>query len=175
MAVHGVQVAQPIRRPRSKLVQKDGLEQAVALARIQTGCEAIVVLLDAHEDCPKKPAPDLQRWAVQVANPLPCSVVFAKKEYEGWFLSCVESLRGQRGISASAISEPQPEEVRDAKGRLESKMEAGRKYVATSDQVALTAVADWATVHTKCRSFRKFAKETKRLLQACNTRPQDWP
>jgi hypothetical protein len=175
MNVYDVQVGPPIRRPRSKLVKKDTLEQAVELAKIQTGCRAIVVLLDADDDCPKTLAPNLQLWASQAALPLACSVVLANREYEGWFLSCIESLRGCRGISTSAASELNPEEIRDAKGRLEGKMSAGRKYLETADQVALSAQANWATVHSNCRSFRKFTKETRHLLLNCGRQPTIWP
>jgi hypothetical protein len=171
MNVYNVAVASPIRRPRSKLVKKDTLEQAVELAKIQAGCKAILVLLDADDDCPKTLVPELQFWATKVAHPLPCAVVFANKEYEGWFLSCVESLRGHRGILTAAFSEPNSEEIRDAKGRLERKMENGRKYLETTDQAALTAKADWNEVHNRCRSFRKFAKETRVLLTACGGKP----
>jgi hypothetical protein len=175
MSVYNVGVGSPIRRPRSKLVKKDTLEQAVELAKIQAGCRAIVVLLDADDDCPKTIAPNLQHWASQAALPLACSVVISNKEYEGWFLSCMESLRGCRGVSPSAVSERNAESIRDAKGRLEGKMVPGRKYLETTDQAALTAEADWATVHNNCRSFRKFTKETRRLLLNCNLQPTNWP
>jgi hypothetical protein len=175
MSVYDIRVGSPIRRPRSKLVKKETLVQAIELAKIQTGCRAIVVLLDADDDCPKTVAPNLQQWASRAARPLACSVVVANKEYEGWFLSCIESLRGCRGISTSAVSEPNPENIRDAKGRLAGKMLAGRKYLETADQVALSAKADWAMVHNNCRSFRKFAKETRRLLLTCNGQPTNWP
>lgn len=62
-------------------------------------------------------------------------------------------------ILEAATSDPNPEDVRDAKGRLEGKMEDGRKYLETTDQAALTAIADWNEVHNRCRSFRKFANE----------------
>jgi len=175
MSVYDIGVGPPIRRPRSKLVKKDTLEQAVELAKIQSGCRAIVVLLDADDDCPKTFAPNLQQWASQAARPLTCSVVLANREYEGWFLSCIESLRGCRGISTSATSEANPEDIRDAKGRLEGKMLTGRKYLETTDQAALSAEADWATVHNNCRSFRKFAKETRQLLVSCDRQPTNWP
>jgi hypothetical protein len=175
MSVYDIRVGSPIRRHRSKLVKRDTLEQAIKLAKIQTGCRAIVVLLDADDDCPKTVAPNLQQWASRAARPLACSVVVANKEYEGWFLSCIESLRGCRGILTTAISEPNPENIRDAKGRLEEKMLAGRKYLPPADQAALSAKADWATVHNNCRSFRKFAKETRHLLLTCNGQPTNWP
>jgi hypothetical protein len=175
MGVYHVEIAAPIRRPRSKLVKQESLVQAVELARIQPNCEAILVLLDADDDCPKTLAPDLQRWAEQAAHPIPCAVILAKTEYEGWFLSCIESLRGRRGILDTSISEENPEEIRAAKAVLEGKMEPGRKYLETTDQAALSAVASWEQVYKICRSFRKFVKETERLLSACNLHPAAWP
>jgi uncharacterized protein DUF4276 len=175
MAVYDVVVGTPIRRPRSKLMKKETLEQAVTLAKIQRGCGAIIVLFDADDDCPKEVAPFLNEWAANAARPLNCAVVLANREFEGWFLSCVESLRNCRGISNTAGSEENHESIRDAKGRLEEKMLAGEKYIETADQVALTAVADWTEVYRKSRSFRKFTKETRRLLEAINLGPAAWP
>lgn len=175
MDIHNVEIAPPIRRPRSKLADQESLSQAIELARIQPGCQAIMVLLDADDDCPKTFAPDLQAWAEGVAHPLACAVILAKKEYEGWFLACIESLRGFRGVLADSVSEAQPEEIRAAKARLEGKMQPGRKYLETTDQAALSAVADWEKVYGACRSFRKFVKETRRLLTACDLQPSPWP
>jgi hypothetical protein len=175
MAVHYVEVASPIRRPRSKLVQQESLVQAVELARIQLGCQAILILLDADDDCPKTFVSDLQGWAQHAAHPIPCAVVLANREYEGWFLSCIESLRGCRGILETSVSEVTPEGIRGAKAALEDKMKPGRKYLETTDQAALSALADWEIVYGACRSFRKFVKETKRLLAECNLQPAAWP
>jgi len=175
MGLPFVQVAPPIRRPRSKLVQESGLQQAVALAKMQPGCRGIWVLLDADDDCPKTFAPVLQATAKSFAQPLPCAVVLAKKEYEAWFLACVESLRERRGISATAVYKKAPENERGAKAALESLMGAGRKYLETSDQAALTVFANWAMVHERSRSFRKMVKEARRLFVSCGLEPQAWP
>jgi hypothetical protein len=175
MGLPYVQVASPIRRPRSKLVQESGLQQAIELAKIQPGCRGILVLLDADDDCPKTIAPILQTIAKSAAQPLPCAVVLAKKEYETWFLACVESLRKRRRISAAAVYEKAPEDVRDAKTALESLMGPGGKYLETSDQAALTAVADWAMAYERSRSFRKMAKEARKLFMAAGWHPTAWP
>jgi hypothetical protein len=175
MGLPYVPTASPIRRPRSKIVQADGLRQAIELAKIQRGCRGILVLLDTDDDCPKTIAPALQAIAQSAAQPLPCAVVLAKMEYEAWLLACIESLRGSRGISATAVYEKDPENVRAAKTALESLMISGRTYLETSDQAALTAVADWAMVHQQSRSFRKMAKEVRRLFVACGFTPNAWP
>jgi len=175
MGLPGVEVASPIRRPRSKLVQKNGLEQAIELARIQRGCRGILVLLDADDDCPKTLAPDLQKAAQSAAQPLPCAVVLAKMEYEAWLLACVESLRKKRGISATAVYAKAPEDVRGAKAALESLMDPGGRYLETSDQAALTAVADWAMAYKRARSSRKMVKEARRLFVSCGLAPTAWP
>ncbi len=175
MGLPYVHIAAPIRRPRSKLVQESGLQQAIELARIQPGCRGILVLLDADDDCPKTFAPALRTIAEHTAQPLPCAVVLAKMEYEAWFLACIASLRGRRGISANATYEGNPEGVRAAKAALESMMGAGGKYLETSDQAALTALADWALAHERSRSFRKMVKEARQLFVGCNLQPSAWP
>lgn len=47
-----VGVGQPIRRPRNRLVQEDGVRRAVRLALEQPECGAVLVLLDGNSDCP---------------------------------------------------------------------------------------------------------------------------
>lgn len=175
MGLPFVHVAAPIRRPRSKLVQESGLQQAIELAKIQPRCRGILLLLDADDDCPKTFAPALRTIAERTAQPLPCAVVLAKMEYEAWFLACITSLRGRRGISTTANYERDPEDVRDAKGAVEGMMGAGGKYLETSDQAALTALADWALAHQRSRSFRKMVKEARQLFVECDLQPSAWP
>lgn len=43
------------------------------------------------------------------------------------------------------------------------------------DQPRLTAHADWSSVHQRSRSFRKMAKEARRLFVALGLRPSAWP
>lgn len=97
------------------------------------------------------------------------------REYEAWFISAVESLRGISGISPDASSHPAPETVRDAKGALEACMVPASFYSPTVDQATLTAHVDLTEVHRRCRSFRKMAKEFGILAEAAGASLENWP
>ena len=94
------------------------------------------------------------------------STVVAVREYEAWFLAAIESLRGTRGIRLDATSHTDPESPRDAKGELQARMGAGRVYAPTVDQAALTQQMDLATVHRRCRSFRRMVRVVGELVAA---------
>ena len=165
----------PIRRRRSELVRESELRRSIQLARLQPDLGAILILFDSDDDCPKTLVRDLQEWASSEATPVPCLVVMAHREYEAWFLAAIESLRGVRGIRQDAVSHPEPESPRDAKGRLEERMLPNRSYSETADQAALTAKFDMPTAHRRCRSFRKLVKSFGTLANAMGVAVGDWP
>jgi hypothetical protein len=175
MGVYDVRVGRPIRRPRSKLVQIEGLTASVELARIQTGVQGILVIFDADDDCPREIAPGLQACATAAANPLPCSLVLANKEFETLFVAGIASLLDRRGIVDATPCDVDPDGIRDAKGWIETRMAPSRKYSEVTDQPALTAMVDWVIAHANSRSCRKLVKEVRGLLLACHLAPQEWP
>ena len=101
-----VGVGRPIRRPRTRLVQEEGVTQAVRLALEQPQCGAVLVLFDGNSDCPAELGPSVEAWATAAADDIPCRVVRAHREYEAWFLAAIESLRGSRGIRTDAQPHP---------------------------------------------------------------------
>ena len=136
--VAALSIGRPIRRPRSKLVKKEGVQQAVRLALLQPECGAVLVLFDGESDCPADLGPTVQTWATAAADGTPCQVVLAHREYEAWFLAAIESLRGRRGVLIDAARHPDPERHRGAKEQLESRMQPSASYLETADQPALT-------------------------------------
>lgn len=158
-----VEVGQPIRVHRNKVVKAGELERVVELAR-RNGARAVLIVLDADDDCPKDLAPQmLARAQTALGQDFPCSVVMPKREFESWFLGAIESLRGQRGISNDAVPPAQPEEVTDAKGWLTRTM-SDRVYVEVDDQPALAQQFDFSLASSNCRSFRKFDKDMRAIL-----------
>jgi hypothetical protein len=153
-----IQVARAIRRRRSELAKESGLRSSIKLARLHQDCQAILVILDADDDCPKELGPTLRTWAAEEARGVPCEIVLANHEYEAWFLSAIESLRGQRGIRPDSGAHPSPEAPRDAKGVLEQYMRPQHSYSETADQAALTALFDMKAAYKDCRSFRRMVK-----------------
>jgi len=158
-----VQIARPVRVHRNKVVKEGEVERAVALARRnREQCSAVLVLLDADDDCPAELGPELLKRIAEAHGDLRSAVVLAKREFEGWFLGSLESLRGVRGIPDDASSPPNPEEIRGAKELL-SKVMAGT-YVETTDQPALAAEFDLNLARKRCPSFGKFMCHFERLI-----------
>ncbi|HET6884071.1 MAG TPA: DUF4276 family protein [Pirellulales bacterium] len=173
--VHEIDVNRPIRRPRGRLVIEAFLREVVQLARRQEECGAILVVLDADDDCPAEMAPSLKAWASEEAGDIPCDIVMPKREFEAWFLAAIESLRGSRGIRDDAASHQDPEAPRDAKGKLEACMRQGASYYEKADQPALTAQFDMREAHHRCRSFRKLVKAFGDLTAAMGHPIEVWP
>jgi hypothetical protein len=175
-AIYAFGVSHPIRRKRSELVVEAKLRTAVQLAKATPDCMGILVLLDADNDAVCAKGPELLKWARSEAAPVPCEVVLANREYEAWFLASMESLRGRCGISAVATSHPRPEDVRDAKGETQTRMNPGSAYSPTAHQPSLTVGLDLARVHQECPSFRKLVRAFSAICTSAGVAlPAEWP
>jgi len=172
---HGFQVAHPFRRNRSELTTEASVHRSVRLALGTPDCAGIIIVFDSNDDPACAIGPNVQQWAQAEAGLIPCEVVAVTREYEAWFISAVESLRGVRGITTTAASHHAPETVRDAKGVLQACMNPGAFYSPRVDQVALTAHVDLGEVHRRCRSFRKMVKAFAVLAQGAGAPVQGWP
>lgn len=170
-----LEVGRPIRQRRGQLVKKDTLQRAVRLATVREDCAGILVLFDADDDCPAELAPTLEAWAREAADGKPCTVVMANREYEAWFLSGVEALRGVCRIVPEAESHPDPESVRGAKEEIEKRMPSGASYSPPVDQAKLTAHLDLERAYRSCRSFRKLVNAFGALAAAAGAVPIAWP
>jgi hypothetical protein len=170
--VWDLEVAKPHRRNRTHLVQKDSLRRHVRVAALRPNCSGILIVLDADDDCPRVLAPTLAIWAREAAAGIPCEIVMANREYEAWFLASIEALRGRAGILPDAVSHPDPEAPRDAKGELERRMHPKVSYLPAVDQARLTALIVLETAFQRCRSFRKLARAFGALA---GIPPENWP
>lgn len=171
----GLQIGRPHRKRRTQLVKKDTLQSAVQVAVLQSDCAGILILFDADDDCPKELAPMLEEWAMEAAGGKPCVVVMANREYEAWFLAGIEALRGTAAILPDAVSHPNPEAPRDAKGELDRHMPHGASYSPTVDQATLTNRLDMERAYRHCRSFRKLVSAFGVLATAAGVAPAEWP
>jgi hypothetical protein len=154
----------PVRIPRSKLLKPGELERAVQFAALRAGnCGAVMVLIDADDDCPATLGPELLARVAGVALGVPAAVVTAKHEFENWFIAAAESLRGQRGLRDDLVSLDDPEGIRGAKEWLSRHM--AESYSPSVDQAALAASMDLDAARA-ADSFDKFWRETERLLDA---------
>lgn len=165
---------QPWRIGRYKLVQPGELENAVErAARCLDPPRAILILIDAEDDCPKELAPRLLARAQRARSDVPVGVVLAKFEFEAWFLAAVESLGGRRGLKQDLPPVADPEGVRNAKGWLTRHMEGSRAYTETLDQPALAAIFDMELARNRSDSFDKCWREVQRLFQEATKEPPE--
>jgi hypothetical protein len=144
-AIHDLQVDRPIRVPRNKLVKPDERLRWVRIAFRQERCSAVVVIMDADDDCAAELAVTLLDVARTVEGGRPVYVVFAVKEYEAWLLAGMGSY--------TALPPEGPESARDAKSWIEKNLSG--KYAETVDQVKLTNKLDLELAANRSRSFRK--------------------
>ncbi len=164
MQAFNIQIARPYRVKRNKVVKAGELERAIEQGiRDRSNIGAILLLLDAEDDCPVELAPKLLERCGKTTH-LPVAVVFANMELEGWFLGGKESLRGVRGIKPDADAPANPESIRGAKERLSKNMEHGRRYLEVDDQPAFALQLDFELTRSRCPSFQKFLTEAQHLF-----------
>lgn len=161
-----IDVLQPFRCSRSKIVQKQELERVVLLESMKLRASSdgtpglILVLLDADEDLPCRLGPELLARATLAGGSQDISCVIANVEYETWFVAAAESLG--EFFSASPEDIPQnPEERRAGKGWVQ-RFFRGPKYSETVDQPRMTAAMDLALCRARSPSFDKLCRDLGR-------------
>ena len=132
---------------------------------------AILVLVDADEDCPVELASSLARRAAALNSTVPIAIVCAKSEYEAWFIwslsdSAGDGIRRNLGLPSSVVCPENAESIRDAKGWLTNHMSRNRRYNPTADQDALTHHIAIELVREKSRSFRRLCDAVRDLADA---------
>jgi Domain of unknown function (DUF4276) len=161
-----VEIPRPFRMPKGKMLKQDELARAVEMmARKTAPSGALLILLDADDDCPAELGQRILERVEEARRDRPLSVVVANREFEAWFLGAAESLRGQRGLPSDLAAPKSPEDVRDAKGWLDSRMVRG--YSETLDQPALASMFDLDAAER----LPSFAKLKRDLIRISTTRP----
>ncbi|MFN8556060.1 MAG: DUF4276 family protein [Dehalococcoidia bacterium] len=155
-----------VRRHRSALLS-GAIESDLPIAAREAGAGgAILLLIDADDDCPAKLGPALLRHATELRLDRHVGVVLANHEFENWFIAAAESLRGRRGLASDLTAPADPERVRGAKEWLSRRLPPGRSYRPTVDQPGLTAAFDLDLARRRSDSFDKCVREIARLLRA---------
>lgn len=160
-----IDVLQPIRIPRSKLVHLPELLRAVDLAALKIrGARAeeaslVLVLFDADRDAPCVLAPRLAAELNEKRGHLDTAVVLANVEYETWFVAAAESLSKYFDLDCGKPS-GDPEQAKQGKGLVKRWM--GNRYAETVDQPRITAAMDLALARRRSPSFDKLCRELER-------------
>ena len=132
---------------------------------------AILVLVDADEDCPVELASSLARRAAALNAPVPIAVVCAKSEYETWFICSLSDseghgIRRRLEMQSGAVCPEDPESIRDAKGWLTNHIPRNLGYNPPTDQDDLTHHIAIELVREKSRSFRRLCDAVRELADA---------
>ncbi len=156
-----------------------GIEHYVEIALLRRP-DAILVLLDADEDCPARRGPALlDRARTMVPPGFPVGVVLAHREYEAWFLAAFHSkvfrdrLAGEGlalSTGATDLSGMDVEAVADCKSRVATLLGLP-KYEPNIHQAKLTRILPFSPdVSRRSRSFRKLLKELESLTKQARRR-----
>lgn len=166
---YDIQVAPPkCAHGRDNLRKPDGLERFVRYAWKEPDCGAILILLDAEDDCPLTLVADFVPRINALGVLHPVVIVCANRMYETWFLASYAALAGQMGLRTD---EPpaEAEAVKNPKDWLNQRFPKGRAYKERTDQEALTRllIPTLAAVHS--RSFRRLTHAVGQAIEAIDT------
>jgi Domain of unknown function (DUF4276) len=151
-----------------------GVEHYIEYALLRDPApDAIVVFLDADDDCPKDLGPALLARARRVVpKGFPIGVVVANREFEAWFLAAFPSARFRDALTAAHFNLTRKslpkgfhvEGVRDCKRHIATLLGLA-KFEETIHQEAIARLLPFTTAMAgRSRSFRKLLSELHSLL-----------
>jgi hypothetical protein len=148
-----------IRAPESTLLKKGDDTFERQIQRLRASNDAVLVLIDLEDDCPKQVAPTLQARAAAACSDKPCYVVCAYRELETWFMWDAQALLG-------CAPHPDPEAVRGAKKWIKQNSPSFRGYNGPADSPKLFARLDLSLVKARSDSFRVLTDRVARIAKA---------
>ncbi len=153
-----IEVTPPHRVPRGQMIKGDTLARAVRMQSARVGDRGgVLVVADADDDC----AVGLASTFAQFCCSTRPEIAIAVREFEGWFLASIESLRGHRAVRADATFDGDPEQIRGAKERLSQLMIEA--YRETLHQASFANLLD-PSLAGRSRSFTHLVGCIGRLL-----------
>lgn len=158
-------VRRPLRVSKDRLLKRGELERTIDTAGelFSDADGAILVLLDADEDCPAELGPTVLARARKARSDRNILVAIAKVEFECWFLAAARSLSKQRGLPPALTPPTDPEGVRGAREWLARQMPRG--YSETIDQPAFAQLFDLGEARKNSPSFRRFEARLRDLTR----------
>lgn len=143
-----------------------GVERFVEAALRADHLAAIVVMLDADDDCPAELGPALLGRAQRVDTSVPLSVVVAKRMYENWILADFASLRARSVLPGAAFYADRGDPESDSSPKRSLKLIRGEPYKETTHQALLTAALSLRSgMRRRAPSFDKLFRDLERILQ----------
>ena len=170
-----------IARPKNahgcgNLNKPGGLEKFVELAFREQGCAGVLILMDAdeRENCPFIMARGFTERIRAHGARHPVATVFAKCEFEAWFLASLSSMAGymlgsMAPTPASFTFSCDVESIRDAKGRLSRLFPGSRIYKETEDQAPMAHRINFSEAMARSRSFNRLCHAMDELIKAVDS------
>ena len=138
-------------KSKGRLISR--LENFIRKAKIEDESAAILILLDADDDCPVELAVELSERARDTYVKVPIAVVCANRKYENWFLASDKEFNGDA------------EEYSGAKRWLRRRVKPGVSYKETTHQVQFTAKMDINAAFERSRSFQRLCHAVEQLVE----------
>ena len=146
------------------------LDKFLGHAQNRPDCAAVLIVVDADDDCPVELAARLAERCSRIGGRFPVQIVCACRSYEAWLLASLETIRGRRGIPDAATLPADAENIPDPKRWLTEQMPPGQVYKPTTHQPSLSGAIDPCLAHRRSRSFRRLCHALEQLVEA-----MDWP
>jgi hypothetical protein len=134
------------------LSQLHEIQRGCNVIRTKGNAEALLILRDEDDKCPKELVPSMLEWVRGLRLPFPSAVVLLHPEYEVLFLPCLDRMAGKTlGTGAAARPGLRPgtrwegswESRRGIKEWLSDHFPPNRSYKPTLDQLPLTRLIDF--------------------------------
>ncbi len=141
------------------------LRRQAERVRAKSNAEALLVLRDCDDGCPRDEGPKTAALLADLRLPFPSAAVLAHREYESLFLPCIEQMAGRPfkgaggqsrpGLRADARFKGDFESMRGVKEWLSEHMSGNehmrhkQRYKPSVDQLVLTRMVDFKVVREK--------------------------
>jgi len=150
---------------RGNLTKEGGLERFIKYAWKEPDCAAILILIDAENECPIDIATELSKRVEVMGILFPVVIVVANHMYECWFLASIETIAGHLGLPTDVESPADVEAIGNPKAWINQRLPHGRVYKETQDQEAMTHLLDMGLAK-RSRSFQRLLHAVDQAVQA---------
>lgn len=165
---YAVEVLQPLRQPRSRIVAPEHVRRFTEMAANKlraarpSAAGLVLVLIDGDGDLPCQLGPTLLAHAKVGSGDQGAACVVANLEFETWFVAAASSLHGELRLGPDDVH-ADPEALRLRKKWVADRFR-GIRYSETLDQPRMTGKMDLTLCRERSPSFDKLCRELKRAL-----------
>ena len=163
---YDIQVARPKNaNGRGNLTKVGGLEKFVKYSWKERDCGAILILIDAENECAELVARDFSNRVEAMGIVFPVVIVVAKRMYETWIVASIATIAGHLDLPAGLTPPLDVRRVSNPKAWIDRHFPRGRAYKETQDQEAMTHLMD-LDLASSTRSFQRLIHAVQQALDA---------